>query len=120
MALRQGMFVPRPIWTAAFASGHPVIDDDHLGLINALRRILSDMEAGRPLDTLVAAADALLAVCLVHFANEEELLHRIDYPEVTQHVQSHQSLLLKLSDLRNDSREEPRSRSNRLLFDCTT
>ncbi len=102
MSLRRGTIVPRPVWIAEFASGHPTIDDQHLRLINALRELLSSMEAGRSLETLVSAADALLTSCRAHFANEEELLRRIDYPEVVQHAQSHRSLLLGLSNIRND------------------
>ncbi len=94
--------MPRPLWTADFVSGDPNIDDEHLGLVNTLHEILTRIEAGQPLDTLVPAADALLVSCRNHFANEEQLLHRIDYPEVAQHVQSHQALLSRISGIRNE------------------
>jgi hemerythrin len=99
---RQKRILTNPVWTPDFASDHPTIDDEHLGLLIALRGILSGMESGQPSNTLVGAADALLGRCRAHFTNEEELLRRIGYPNVIQHSQSHQSLLLKLSDVRND------------------
>jgi hemerythrin-like metal-binding protein len=99
---RQARILPHPVWTPEFASGHPTIDDEHLGLLKALREIFSGMEAGQPWDTLVTATDALLARCRVHFKNEEELLRHIGYPGLIQHARSHEALLLKLSDLRND------------------
>ena len=102
MAGRQGRILPSPVWTPDFASGHPTIDDEHLGLLIALRGVFSGMESVQPFDALVSAADALLVRCRGHFANEEKLLRRIGYPKVIQHSQSHQSLLLKLSDVRND------------------
>ena len=99
---RQGRILPSPVWTPDHASGHPTIDDEHLGLLIALRGIFSGMQSGQPFDTLVDAVDALLVRCRAHFTNEEELLRRIGYANVSRHSQSHESLLLKLSDVRND------------------
>jgi len=107
MARGRGRILPSPVWTPDFACGHPTIDDEHLGLLVALRGIFSGMESGQPFDTLVSATDALLARCRAHFTNEEVLLRGIGYPKVIQHSQSHQSLLSKLSEIRNDFARGP-------------
>lgn len=81
-------------WKAAFASGHPEIDQEHeamFGLTNALLdKATWRREQPREFDL---AFEALLAHVEAHFAHEEAMLSALGSAHLADHARQHQALV---------------------------
>jgi hemerythrin len=75
-------------WTAALATGHPEIDDDHRAMVGLLNRLQA---AGRRSaeGEIRAALAGLEAFTREHFARQEQLMRDIDDELAARHQQEH-------------------------------
>ncbi len=79
--------------------GVPEIDDDHLQLVDMANRISGDLEEGS-YALCVALFDEFLEAAEAHFRREEQLLERLGYPRLAQHVAYHRELVAKVGRLK--------------------
>jgi diguanylate cyclase (GGDEF)-like protein/hemerythrin-like metal-binding protein/PAS domain S-box-containing protein len=93
--------IVRLVWKAAFASGNAVIDREHRELFRLANVLLGHAMARleQP-EAFNAAFDTLLAHVVAHFADEEEILRRLNYGDLQEHTQLHRSLVEQAQALR--------------------
>ena len=91
-ALRQPFVYLR--WKAAFASGHPEIDQEHEAMFG-LTNTLLDRATWRPEQPheFDLAFEALLSHVETHFAHEEAMLLASGSVHLTDHARQHQTLV---------------------------
>jgi len=90
-------------WREAYESGNATIDAEHQELFRLANAMIET--ALRP-DTEAAGAgqalDALIAHVRDHFADEESILERCGYRDLTQHRRAHDGLLRRAAHLREE------------------
>lgn len=79
-------------WRAEWESGNSVIDDGHRDLIEKGSTILSLSLEQVPRERLLGLMDDLIADIQRHFAEEEEILGRVSYPDLEEHKAIHAAL----------------------------
>lgn len=73
-------------WRQELSVGHDAIDDDHRHLFELLAELESrDLSGGFPADVIARLED----YAEHHFAREEELMRRVEYPDYDAHVAKH-------------------------------
>ncbi len=98
----------------SFLTGHPEIDADHRKLIEVINLIddaISDNDFGECRNLL----DSFLLVAKSHFEREENILRKIDFPDVDNHTQYHMDMLDRAEAVKNLCRE---MKEKHLLKEC--
>jgi hemerythrin-like metal-binding protein len=92
---------PKPVlWLPEFATGHPVIDAQHRGLVDGFNRLVATTldrngDKGAP----KAAFYTLIGATLAHFGIEESLMADAAYPESSHHKDVHTHLTNQIQGL---------------------
>ena len=86
-------------WREEMSVGHAGIDGDHRMLIDLINQ-LAAAERGNDRASAEFVIDELIQYTMLHFAREEELLERLGYPELAQHMASHFALTRRVMALR--------------------
>jgi len=83
-------------WKAAYASGNPVIDQEHETLFEMANRLLDQvaLRHQQP-QAFDAAFEALLMHVAQHFAHEEAILLTHGFADLAGHARQHQALLAR-------------------------
>ena len=86
-------------WTAALETGHPVIDSQHNELIDMVNKLISACQQGMAADKVGSTVDFLVAYTKKHFADEEALQQKSNYPDYANHRASHATFVQVITDL---------------------
>jgi hemerythrin len=94
-------------WNTDWDTGNQMIDDQHRellsrfeGLANALLRGTSNQEVARLFDFLSEYVES-------HFASEEALMNKLNYPRLLGHKAVHDDMRLRLAGLASRYRNAP-------------
>ncbi len=97
-------------WKHSYATGHPLLDDQHRILVQLANRVLTAFLAlddphavAIPSDKggqLLVELDAFTSHIVRHFADEESAITAAGYPRARQHGKIHEQLLEKATALR--------------------
>lgn len=79
-------------WSDELLTGDPQIDWEHRQLVEMLG-LLSDPARADDPDYKRVCLDNLLAHVCSHFDHEEQIMRRVDYPELSAHREAHVCLL---------------------------
>lgn len=82
-------------WKDGYKIGHDEIDAQHQQLFKLVNTVL----AAKDKVTLTACAMALFQYTREHFAHEEALMKRLDYPAMATHQTQHESLISRLNEV---------------------
>ncbi|MBK1683476.1 bacteriohemerythrin [Rhodoferax fermentans] len=82
-------------WKDGYKIGHDEIDAQHQQLFKLVNTVL----AAKDKATLTACAMALFKYTREHFAHEEALMQRLDYPAMAAHKAQHESLISRLNEV---------------------
>lgn len=93
------MIMMRIEWTDEFKVGVPALDEDHQHLLAMANDFLEAAQNSRPVGELAAIFDRLLRHTREHFAAEEKLLDRHNYPSLAAHKAEHDRLMTVASNL---------------------
>lgn len=77
-----------------FITGHPVIDEEHGKIVDAINDV-SDAISASDYERCATLLDDFLQICIDHFATEERLLEELGYPGLADHVVFHKELVIK-------------------------
>ncbi len=77
------------LWREEFGSGSPEIDEDHRALIESINRLFSEAWSTSDADALFEGLSGAIELIAAHFAAEERVLERIDYPDLERHRAIH-------------------------------
>lgn len=93
-------------WGAAYETGIPAIDCQHQSLFKALRYLHEAVSDGSVQAEAGVVLDFLEKYARIHFADEETLMQRADFPDLSAHRAEHRSFQLRLHDLRTRYQDE--------------
>ncbi|CAB5700636.1 Serine chemoreceptor protein [Aeromonas hydrophila] len=86
-------------WNEAFMVQVPSMDNQHLGLFEAMNRLYQAVIDKSPAQLRKQRLDELLKLATRHFADEEQVMEQAGYPELRRHKQEHARLLAELDTL---------------------
>ncbi|MFQ2242576.1 bacteriohemerythrin [Aeromonas dhakensis] len=86
-------------WNEAFMVQVPSMDNQHLGLFEAMNRLYQVVIDKSPAQLRKQRLDELLKLATRHFADEEQVMEQAGYPELRRHKEEHARLLAELDTL---------------------
>lgn len=92
--------MPFMVWNDRLSVGVESLDDDHKQLVNMLNTLYDGIQEGRGREMVAGILDRLTEYTREHFAREEELLIRCEYPETMEHMHEHSNMTEWLVGLR--------------------
>jgi hemerythrin-like metal-binding protein len=93
-------------WDESFATGIPECDIQHKKLINMFNAIYDAIRLNVDKKALKEALDSLINYFEKHFALEEELMEKYEYPEAHIHKEEHKKFKENLNKFLQNPREE--------------
>jgi len=84
-------------WDDKFNIGNPQIDHQHQQLFRIANRFLG----AKTKEEQLHCAESLYEYTQSHFVYEESLMRAVNFPEYEQHVRSHQILISRLQEVRD-------------------
>jgi hemerythrin len=88
-------------WREQLSVGNDLIDSDHKYLIEIINQAEQGLKT-RCRESLMAALDNLSRYSACHFIREEAIAHAVGYPEASGLHTSHEGLLAKLEQVRQE------------------
>lgn len=88
-------------WSDEFSVGSPVLDAQHMQIVNAINTLHDAMMNGRSVEVMVNLIQSLEHYAEYHFDLEEELLLDLKYPFLGQHCADHEQFRDTIHDLRS-------------------
>ncbi len=89
-------------WGPHFDVGDDKINREHQKLIAMMRNLAQLCKKSVPKQQVLFAYDALIQFTEEHFADEEELMAELNYPDLENHKKIHQQLLDNLYKYREE------------------
>ncbi len=86
-------------WKENLSIGVADIDDQHMEIFRRINSLLSAMKDGRGENELAKVTAFLEEYVETHFAAEEELMNKIDYPDTELHVAMHNTFKEEMHDI---------------------
>ena len=101
-------------WSAAYDTGHPVVDEHHHELTAIYGRLKTAVreKSGARIDEVL---QALKDYSNFHFAAEAKLMRDSNYPFIEEHLAEHRSFVRRLNQF-SQSLRDARSDERTLLF----
>jgi diguanylate cyclase (GGDEF)-like protein/hemerythrin-like metal-binding protein/PAS domain S-box-containing protein len=87
------------VFDATHMTGVKIIDDQHRQIVQMVNDLNRSLEDGRDDEDLINRFSDLLAFTEIHFATEEMLMARYDYPQLEEHKKQHVNLVQELQEL---------------------
>jgi hemerythrin len=86
-------------WSSALETGNQIIDSQHKELLKAMNNLLDACRQGQATDKAGPMLDFLASYTKRHFADEEALQRKYNYPGMPDHKKLHESLLAVVAGL---------------------
>lgn len=80
-------------FSSNFQLGEKSIDDQHQKLINLMEEIRVGMETGKGRQIIAKVLYELIEYTKTHFAHEEKIMEKIEYPELKYHKFLHEEFI---------------------------
>src|SRR5271169_985111 len=90
------------IWRKEMSVANTLIDEDHRYLMCLANTMELALRTKENRDILELAVDQLLDYTEYHFAREEALQYKIQYPKFDDHRAEHQVIIAKVRELRTE------------------
>jgi len=84
-------------WESDYKIGHRQMDAQHLVLFSILNQLDININADLDYGSLIDILTAMKAYVSLHFANEEEVMRKAGYPQLTEHCQTHRTFLRQVA-----------------------
>lgn len=88
-----------PAWTESLSVGVPVLDEHHRHLFHLLATLDGMAGGGVGQDAVRSVFDDLNGYITYHFAEEEAMMARADFPFLELHRHSHQTIAMRVADM---------------------
>jgi hemerythrin len=92
-------------WSPANSATAPRINHHHRRLLAIAEELQEAQRTGQRKNVLAAALEHLTNFVIAHFYVEEEMLKRLNYPRLGEHMVQHRRLILQLEDLSGKFKE---------------
>ncbi len=109
-------------WTSKLAVGVDKIDEQHRGLFDTLNSLHCAMKDKKGLEEILKVLQFLSDYVVTHFATEEKLMEKYDYPGFKDHKRKHDEFVENFIELKGRVENEGVKissviRTNKLLSD---
>ena len=94
------------VWKPEYSVGVDSIDNQHRKLIALINNLHEAMATGRGRDVLGTLLDELILYTKRHFAEEEQFLAGVRYPDLISHAAIHRSMTATVVALREKFQRE--------------
>ncbi len=91
--------MPLFTWNDSYSVQNNEMDQEHRQIIALLNKLHDAMGVGKSKEALPAVFDSLVQYTKTHFANEEILLQKHNYPGLVGQKRQHQVLIEKVAQL---------------------
>lgn len=92
-------------WNPKYQTGIPLIDEQHRDLFSKVGRLRTLIQAGGNRAEISRLLDELVEASRTHFEAEEAFMAKFGYPDLSQHLAEHASMLVGLQDLKDKFEE---------------
>lgn len=89
-------------WEDRFDIGVPEMNTEHKHLLQLMDKLEDAMLAKKPKPEIEQAFAKLADATVAHFQEEENLMERINFPDIAKHKLIHKNLILKLTALTSE------------------
>lgn len=93
------------VWNTRYDTGIQVVDEQHREIFATVDRLRSSVQGGAARAEIEGLLADLVRLSEHHFATEEAFMAKYGYPDLTQHVAEHASMLTSLHELLAKFRE---------------
>lgn len=93
-------------WTPEMSVSNTKMDAQHQRLIDIINRYHEALEAQAPHAQLQKIFDEVIAFASQHFRDEEALMERADYPNLSRHRLMHQNLTQRVLEFQKALKDE--------------
>jgi len=93
--------VPNIVWSETLSVGKMEIDAEHKQLIRITNSLLRAMQDGRNKNDFAKILHELREYTVFHFANEEEYMRSIGYPDLASHMEEHNILKKRVKNFQH-------------------
>ena len=92
-------------WSDSYNVGIDQIDRQHKKIVSFLNELYAAMQDGKGNDVLGKVLSDLVVYTKTHFATEEKLMERHNYPDFQNHKNVHEKMAAKVLDLNQQFRD---------------
>jgi hemerythrin len=92
-------------WNTRYDTGIRLVDEQHQELFQIVQHLRQHVQEGTDRAVIEALLEDLVTCSERHFATEETQMAKVGYPDLTQHVAEHASMLASLHELLGKFRE---------------
>ena len=93
-------------WREEFSVGIEEVDHEHRELIELIRTLQQDLQAGADTDRIIDVLGEIYNQIAAHFALEEKMMRKTRYPALADHKQDHETLLDDLRDIMDEVEDD--------------
>ena len=90
-------------WTEDFSVGDAKIDEQHKQLFNMINRLITESETTIQSETVSDLLTDMTNYAQEHFAAEEKLMRKHNYPHLEEHIAQHLTFRIKVLDFCKDA-----------------
>lgn len=87
--------MPILTWKDDYSVGVSQIDDEHMKLIRMINKAYDSVTNMKEQEVLLELVEDMKAYAAVHFATEEELMNKHNYPDLKEHKIAHDDFIIK-------------------------
>jgi hemerythrin-like metal-binding protein len=89
-------------WNDSLSVGVQQIDNEHKKLVDLVNTLNDSMKNGKSKEVLEIVFSELVDYTIEHFTNEELLMQKVNYSNITVHKREHDELTKKVRVLKDD------------------
>jgi len=91
--------MPVIAWRDQMSLDYPPLDDEHKAFLEVINNAVTDLHT-RNLDNMPALFEACYDYVRNHFSNEEDIMERVNFPDMMAHIQAHQQFIKNIAEFR--------------------
>ncbi len=80
------------VWKDVNGTGVPILDEQHRGIVSTINSFYYFYQEGHSSEALVPTIKMLEQYVAIHFKTEEELMRKVEYPGLEEHIKLHKVL----------------------------
>lgn len=89
-------------WTSDYSLGNQTIDEQHAMLFELFNSLVDAIDENHGPGAGTPAFDLLIEHTKKHFADEEQIMSRLNFPDLDEHRKSHDKLISQIISLSDD------------------
>ena len=96
------MQLEKIIWTEGCSVNNNIMDIQHKKILRLINMLIEHHNHDGSLDIIAEVLSEMTLYTIQHLADEEDLLKKVNYPHLSDHIKSHNKYRLKLIEFSSD------------------